>query len=420
MPSLDVLRAPIWTTWARYKTKVDQAKVLRFAEEVVERGMERSVMEIDDRWQPAYGDLEFDPRKFPDAPAMVKRLHDLGFAVTLWVMPFFEERSAAYREGAAAGYFVRSESGQSWWHKPGFFGWWNSPPVVALDVTNPDAVAWFVRRLRALQAATGVDGFKFDAGEPCFLPPKPLTYEPLATPQQYTRQYVTNVAGQFAGGVSEVRTGHMTQNVALLTRMGDRFSTWGASNGLRSIIPAALTSGLLGYPFCLPDMVGGNAYFGRAPDEELMVRWAQASALMPAVQLSIAPWDLGPRAARLVREALALRTRCAGLIERLAHEAAGALVPICRPMWMLDPYDEATYEIHDQYALGDHVIVAPVVNEGASSRDVYLTKGLWRDIHDAGAPLLEGGRWQRDVHAPLDVLPVYVRADIDSPLLRDL
>jgi alpha-glucosidase (family GH31 glycosyl hydrolase) len=84
-------------------------------------------------------------------------------------------------------------------------------------------------------------------------------------------------------------------------------------------------------------MVGGNAYFGRVPDEELMVRWAQASALMPAVQLSIAPWDLGPRAAELVREALALRTRCAGLIERLAHEAASALVPICRPMWMLDP-----------------------------------------------------------------------------------
>ncbi len=48
--------------------------------------------------------------------------------------------------------------------QPGFFRWWNSQPVVALDVTNPEAVAWFVHRLRSLQAATGVDGFKFDAG----------------------------------------------------------------------------------------------------------------------------------------------------------------------------------------------------------------------------------------------------------------
>ena len=42
---------------------------------------------------------------------------------------------------------------------------WNTAPVVALDVTNPEAVAWFVYRLRKLQAETGIDGFKFDAGE---------------------------------------------------------------------------------------------------------------------------------------------------------------------------------------------------------------------------------------------------------------
>ena len=65
-----------------------------------------------------------------------------------------------------------------------------------------------------------------------------------------------------------------------------RFSTWSTSNGLRSVIPTLLTSGLLGYPFCLPDMIGGNAYFGRKPDVELLVRWAQANALMPAMQVS--------------------------------------------------------------------------------------------------------------------------------------
>ena len=65
-----------------------------------------------------------------------------------------------------------------------------------------------------------------------------------------------------------------------------RFSTWSTGNGLRSVIPTLLTSGLLGYPFCLPDMIGGNAYFGRKPDVELLVRWAQANALMPAMQVS--------------------------------------------------------------------------------------------------------------------------------------
>ena len=93
-----------------------------------------------------------------------------------------------------------------------------------------------------------------------------------------------------------------TQGVGLLTRMGDRFSTWGVDNGLQSVIPTLLTSSILGYPFCLPDMIGGNAYFGTKPDPELMVRWTQASALMPALQFSIAPWDLGPQVDELCHE----------------------------------------------------------------------------------------------------------------------
>lgn len=67
------------------------------------------------------------------------------------------------REGAAKGYFITSGA-PGLFLKPGFFRWWNAAPVCALDLTNPAAVAWFVHRLRALQAATGVDGFKFDAG----------------------------------------------------------------------------------------------------------------------------------------------------------------------------------------------------------------------------------------------------------------
>lgn len=413
-PAQEIIKSPIWTTWARYKTRVDQNKVLKFANEIVQRGLPRSVMEIDDRWQSAYGDLEFDKKKFPDAAGMISRLHDLGFQVTCWVMPFVEESSAAYREGASKGYFIKAEvdgapSGLGWGRpKPGFFAWWNSQPVVALDVTNPEAVDWFVDRLKRLQEITGLDGFKFDAGEPCFLPPRFTTYGPISTPSDYTRLYVTRVAGQFSGGVSEVRTGHLTQDVAIMTRMGDRFSTWDVGNGLQSIIPTLLTSGLLGYPFCLPDMVGGNAYFGNAPDRELLVRWAQANALMPAMQFSIAPWDLDYTTERLVASALDVRRKLEGVLLNLAQDAADVLAPICRPLWFLDPYDTETFTIHDQYALGNDVIVAPVVQKGAQQRDVYLTKGTWRSLDDRNE-IFEGGQWLRNLAAPLERLPCFVR-----------
>ncbi|KAK9806886.1 hypothetical protein WJX72_006324 [[Myrmecia] bisecta] len=414
----EVISAPIWTTWARYFTRVNQAKVLQYAREIVQRGLQRSVMEIDDRWQSAYGDLEFDAKKFPDPAAMVAQLHEMGFKVTVWVMPFVQENSQAYREGKDKGYFVQSTASNRGL-KPGFFHWWNPSPVVALDVTNPEAVAWFVKRLRHLQQTTGIDGFKFDAGEPCFLPPQFKTHMPISHATEYTRLWVTAVAGQFAGGVCEVRTGHQTQGVALLTRMGDRFSTWDVANGLQSLIPTLLTSGLLGYPFTLPDMIGGNAYFGRRPDKELMVRWTQVNALMPAMQFSIAPWDLSKETEKLCAAALDLRQQVLGRMLELASEAAETLSPLARPLWWLDPDDESTYLISDQFAVGMDIIVAPVVEKGAVARDVYLPAGLWRELLGSNV-VYQGGQWLRNLDAPLSKLPCFLRvSEVEAAALQE-
>ena len=73
------------------------------------------------------------------------------------------------------------------------------------------------------------------------------------------------------------------------------------------------------------------------------------------------------------------RAQVTGRLHALAEEAARTLTPIARPMWWLDPRDEATFTIHDQFALGDDLIVAPVVERGATARDIYLTQGCWRD-----------------------------------------
>jgi hypothetical protein len=411
MPDLNVLQDPIWTTWAKYKQWVTEGKVLRYAKEIMNSGLDFSVMEIDDRWQIKYGDLDFDPAKFPDPKGMVDSLHKMGFKVTLWVMPFVEKRSAAYQEGVKKDYFVKKVTSPSLHpdqEKPGFFKWWNFPKVVALDVTNPEAVEWYVSRLKRLQDLYGIDGFKFDAGEPCFLPRNPITKKPLAYPSEYTHLWVKEVAGQFQGGVCEVRTGHRTQDVGVMTRMGDRFSTWDISNGLQSIIPTVLTSGILGYPFALPDIIGGNAYFGRKPDTELFVRWTQVNALMPVMQFSIAPWHIGNEAQSLVSQAFALRNKLIGDILDLAEDAAEALKPIVRPMWWLDPEDEATFDIFDQFVLGENIIVAPVVFQGQRSRDVYLTRGNWEDLNSPGE-VIQGGRWLKNLEAPLAKLPCFRR-----------
>ncbi|MEJ2759027.1 MAG: glycoside hydrolase family 31 protein, partial [Anaerolineales bacterium] len=154
-PPIDLFGAPVWTTWAQYKDEIDQATVLDFAHQIVDSGYPFHVMEIDDRWQTQYGDFEFDPQRFPDAKTMVDELHDLGFKVTTWVIPFLHPDSKAGQEAAERGYVVRQPDAA-----PYLVRWWQGMGYL-IDVTNPHAIAWFGMQLHHLQEQTGVDGFKF-------------------------------------------------------------------------------------------------------------------------------------------------------------------------------------------------------------------------------------------------------------------
>ena len=140
-PPLDLMGAPIWTTWARYKDRIDQATVLQFAQEIIGNGYPYHVLEIDDRWQTHYGDLEFDPERFPDPGQMIRDLNDLGFKVTVWVIPFLHPQSKAGREAVEAGFVAKTKSGDPYPVK-----WWQGTGYI-LDITNPEAKAWFKKRL---------------------------------------------------------------------------------------------------------------------------------------------------------------------------------------------------------------------------------------------------------------------------------
>ena len=79
---------------------------------ILENGYRPGVIEIDDRWQSRYGDLEFDATKFPDPKGMVEQLHSQGFLVTVWVMPFLQDGSKACAEARRLGYLI--EGGEAY------------------------------------------------------------------------------------------------------------------------------------------------------------------------------------------------------------------------------------------------------------------------------------------------------------------
>ena len=397
-PPLEMCAAPIWTTWAQYKMHIDQQQTLQFAQQIIEHQFPHSVLEIDDRWQLAYGELCFDPVKFPDPKAMVDQLHQQGFKVTLWIPPFFDPDSAAFKYAAAQGYLVQHPR----LDQPYLTRWWQGWGGL-LDVTNAQALNWWQQGLQQLQTTYGIDGFKFDGGEANFLPPEARTAEPIM-PHEYTDRYVHWIAQHWSW--TEVRAGWRSQGLPILFREWDKWSRWGRDNGLHAVITQALTLGIIGYPFVLPDMIGGNAYNAELPDRELLIRWTQVSALMPAMQFSIPPWIYDEETVAICRQYAVLHTQLVPDLQRALSEVLASGTPIVRPLWWHAPSEPATYTIDDQWFFGERWLVAPVIHPQTSTRSIYLPEGTWRDQQNT---VYTGPTRLEAYAAPLDTLPLFER-----------
>ncbi|XP_076854127.1 myogenesis-regulating glycosidase [Brachyhypopomus gauderio] len=378
VPTESVFRQPIWSTWAFFKTAVNQDKLLTYASDIKTHGFSCSHLDLDDQYATAYGDFEFDPVKFPNASHMFKTLRDDGFEVTLWTHPFVNYNSTNFGPGVEKGLFVREPSGEL----PALIRWWNGIGSI-LDFTNPETRDWYASQLHKLKKKYEIASFKFDAGETSYLPKQFSTFVPLLDPSMFTRRY-TEMAIPFSDR-AEVRTGYQSQNISCFFRISDRNSLWGYDLGLRSIIPTVLTVSILGYQFVLPDMIGGNAYPNCTegedglPDRELYIRWLELSAFMPVMQFSIPPWVYDDEVVEIARKFTALHeTLVAPRVLELAGEVLHTGDPIIRPLWWIATNDEAAYKIDSQFLIGDDLMVAPVLEPGKQERDIYLPAGRWR------------------------------------------
>lgn len=282
-PDERMIRNPIWSTWARYKKDVNETAILNFAEQILAHNFNNSQLEIDDNWEECYGALSFGQSKFPNPKNLTDTLKAKGFRVTLWVHPFINVMcNPWFQEAEIKGYFVHNTDNST------YTSWWNGIGGI-IDFTNTNAVKWYVSRLKTLKEESGIDSFKFDAGETSWLPQLPRLNASLKEmPGIYTKRYVETVS-KF-GPMIEVRVGQQSQNLPNFVRMLDKDTRWGINNGLKTLVTTLLQMNMVGYSLVLPDMIGGNGY-GKTPTKELFIRWLQANVFMPSLQYSYVPWD---------------------------------------------------------------------------------------------------------------------------------
>lgn len=408
IPDKQLFKYPIWSTWAQYHKDVNQSTVLEYATNILDHNFTHAQLEIDDDWTPAYGDMDFNTQKFPNATEMVTELNKMGFRVTLWIHPFFNADSPLFMYTATNFMLVRQFDSLA----PAITPWWDGSLAGILDVSNVSATSWFFKKLQYLKITYNISSFKFDAGETSWLPHiysnAKMTQNPA---EMYPMKWVELAAEADKTYHQEVRVGYRTQKHPIFVRMMDKLSNWGHDNAFKTIIPCVLTYGLLGYPFVLPDMIGGNAYNNK-PDPELYIRWLQLNTFLPSMQFSIVPWKYNDSIVKIAQTFTRMHEEYSDLLIRYAIVAKETGEPIIRPLWWLAPHDEVALKCEDEFLVGDEYLVAPIMEKGARSRDIYLPIGKWREQFRNKSKTIDGPKWLHQIQVDLNELAFYKRETV--------
>jgi alpha-D-xyloside xylohydrolase len=429
-PMLPEWAAGFWQSRCRYRT---QDELLAVAREYRRRGLPLSAIVIDFFHWTRMGDWRFDPADWPDPTAMAAELDRLGVKLIVSVWPTVNPSSGNYTEMHDLGFLVASEHGL-----PAHLPIWDTGPggralVSFYDPTNPRARGYLWDKIKEGYYAHGIRVWWLDACEPEALPEQHANMRfHLGPGLEVGNIYPLAHAQGFHDGMRA----EGEQDIVLLSRSAwagsQRYGTvvWSGDIGptfadLRRQIPAGLNIGLSGIPWWTTDIGGFKGGDITSPAyRELMVRWFQFGVFTPICRLHGARepfrmvngeltgaenevWSFGEATYRILAGLLALRERLRPYVMRQMRVAHETGLPPMRPLFLDFPADPASWQVADEFLLGADLLVAPVTEEGARRREVYLPAGAgWRDAW-TGAPHPGGGRVT--AAAPLEVIPVYVR-----------
>lgn len=352
-------------------------------------------------------DLEFGKSKFPDPAAMTARLRELGFRVSLWQWPNMVVTSDMFMEAYEKGYLVRRANG-----KPYVFTGFEIDGAY-IDYSNPDAVAWVQDKFRGL-FEQGIAAIKVDFGEGA--PPDgvyagaPAEAMHALYPLLYNKA-IWDVTEDFYGEGNAVvwaRSAWAGSQRYPVHWSGDGLARY---EDLACVLRAALSFGLTGFPFYSHD-IGG---FSGLPSPDLYVRWGQFGLFSSHVRAHgmppREPWEYGEEAEAIFRQYAELRYQLMPYIYSEAVRCGQTSLPLLRPLVLEYQADPNTYTIDDQYLFGESLLVAPIL-DASNRRRVYLPQGDWFDYWTKAR--VTGGRWI-NVEAPLDIMPMWVRAGAIIP-----
>jgi alpha-D-xyloside xylohydrolase len=417
-----------------------QKELLDVAQGYRDRHLPADVLVVDWFYYTKMGQMDMDPKFWPDPTAMNKQLHSMGFETMISVWPRFVPGDRFYDELRKKGWLIHLADGTPIDGQP------YDRAGSDIDTTNPEAAKWYWNTIRDNIISKGFDSLWADETEPD-LPPNGAYYH-IGPGTQYFNVYpLFHTAALYDG----FRKDEPERRALILSRdaytgaqrngaifwSSDIYPTW---DTLRRQIATGLDFAASGLTYWSNDTGGwqylpaehhpahpplldpsdARANVGGYDDyPELYTRWFQYATFLPIMRshgsrVANEVWSYGKQAEPILEKYLRLRYQLMPYIYSLGYQTWLTGAPFLRALPLDFPDDPKVADLRDEYMFGPAFLVAPVTEQGATSREVYLPAGsdwynYWTNERIKGGQTIT-------VQAPIDTIPLFVRAGSILPL----
>lgn len=421
-----------------------QNQILDVAKGYRDRNLPLDVVVVDFLNGTRQGELDLDPKRWPDPAAMNRELHAMDVKTLLSVWPHFAPGTRFYDMLDSKGWLIRKQDGKP---DPGW-----EPQTIGpnLDTTNPEAAKWFWEQIRdRFVKPYGFDYIWLDETEPDVDPAGDVFSIGSGT-RFYNVYPLFHTAAVYEGFRRDFGDSRRVMILARAAYLGaqrngtvfwssDIRATW---DMLKRSVPAGLNFTATGMPYWDTDIAGffspsipadyhaphsplidgsdARENIGNYEDyPELFVRWFEWGAFQPVMRahgerMHNEVWSYGKQAEPILAKYLKLRYQLLPYTYSVAYRSYQTGAPYMRALFMDFPNDPRAADIPDEYMYGPAFLVAPVTQQGATQRAVYLPAGCdwynyWTNQRFHGGETITAD-------APIDTLPLFVRAGSIVPM----
>ena len=333
-----------------------------------------------------------------------------------YINPYLVEGGALFNEAKKNGFFVKNAAGEDYLFDFGEFD------CGVVDLCSEEAFAWYKNVIKENLAGMGFKGWMADFGE--YLPADAVCAGGRTGLEVHNlwpflwakcNREAVEEAGLLGDCVFFMRSGFSgSGKYSTFLWAGDQCVDWSDDDGLPSVITAALTAGMSGFGLHGSDAGGYTSLFGLRRSKELLLRWLEFAAFTPIMRTHegnrpesnfqvYSDEDTMKKAGRLSK----LHTALLPYIRECVMINSELGVPVMRPLFFASEDSRAWERDNYSYLLGDDMLVAPVVREGANERTLWLPEGEWVYLW-SGESFASGNL---RIKAPLGKIPVFYRKE---------